>query len=77
MKEFLELYSHWRDRFGWNLEIYNSSIMDWCLKIGYKCTVANKDGVYVVDIQEVDVNRLFAKAYVLLTDWLSDNNGGY
>ena len=76
MKEFIETYERYRDKYGWNLEIYNSSIMDWRIAIGYKSTHP-KTGEVLIHIQSCDLEYAIAKAQIELKDWLSENNNGY
>lgn len=73
---FLEMYERYRDDFGWSLEIYNSSIMDWCINLGYK-TTNSKHGQYIIHIQHHDFSLCMATAEVEIKEWLSENNGGY
>ena len=76
MKEFFDLYaSKYRER-GWNLEVYHSSITDWTIRVGYKLT-SPKHGEDVIFVQDIDRARVFAEAYVALTDWLLNNEQGY
>ncbi len=70
MKDFIKLYDKYCFKFKFTLEIYNSQIMDYCLNI--KC-----GGKEIINIQSCDFNLMFAKAYVELADWLSENNNGY
>jgi hypothetical protein len=76
MEEFVRFYNEkWRDR-GWNLEIYHSSIMDWCITVGYK-TTHPKHGDEIIRVQSCDADFAFAKAQVMLKEWLLKNEGGY
>lgn len=76
MKEFLEVYGRHHLRLGFNLEIYHSSITDWCITVGYKLTNP-KHGEEIVKIQESDYEYALAKAQIALKDWLLENDGGY
>lgn len=76
METFLRFYESIRDTYGFNLEIYNSSITNWCITVGYKITMGKGEEV-VIEIQDSDVDFAFAKAQVALKEWLLKNNGGY
>lgn len=76
MDDFLRFYNMIKDGNGWALEIYHSSIMDWCITIGYK-TTHPKHGTDIIKVQDNDMELAFAKAQIKLKEWLLDNNGGY
>lgn len=76
METFLRWFHEIRDTYGFCIEIYSSSIMDWCIKVGYKSTMP-QHGTVVILIQDCDVDLAFAKAQVKLKDWLMENEGGY
>lgn len=75
MQEFLRFYDQVK-KGSWALEIYNSSIIDWRITIGFVST-NTKYGETIIDVQDCDIEYVFAKAQVLLKDWLSENDGGY
>lgn len=70
MNEFLNFFDEMRKRKKYKLEIYYSSIMDWCI-------TASIGDVDILQVQECDKELAFAKAQVLFKQWLIDNNGGY
>ena len=37
----------------------------------------NGEDAVVVNVQDGDMELCFARAHVVLKDWLSENNGGY
>lgn len=76
MEAFLKFFDSIADQNEFNLEIYYSSIVDWCITVGYKSTSKNH-GVKVISVQEYDPELAFAKAQVQLKEWLSTNKGGY
>lgn len=76
MQEFMRFYNEKKDQYGWNLQIYHSSIVDWCIQIGYK-TTHPKHGDIIINIQDCDMELAFAKAQVKLKKWLLINEGGY
>lgn len=69
-EKFFDLYELHEGRF--RLELGHNSVADWCLNIEWRKT--KKD---IVSIQECDRAKLFALAYCQLTDFLSENYGGY
>jgi hypothetical protein len=76
MSDFLKFYDRIKHNKGWALEIYHSSIMDWCISIGYK-TTHPKHGEMILYVQSCDMELAFAKAQVELKEWLLKNEGGY
>jgi len=76
MKELLKTYERHHLKLGLCLEIYHSSIMDWCITLGYK-TTHPKHGEEIFSIQDCDYELAFAKAQVALKEWLCENNDGY
>jgi len=77
MNEFLSFIDELADRYKIHVEIYYSSIMDWCVKVYRKgCEKDGKDLV-MCDTQSCDMKLAFAKAQVELKEWLSENEGGY
>jgi hypothetical protein len=76
MKSFLKFYEKIRDQHGFKIEIYNSSIMEWCIDIGYKVTMENKE-YKVISVQSSDLDLAFAMAQVELKKWLLEKKGGY
>lgn len=76
MEAFLKFFDSIANQHGFNLEIYYSSIVDWCITVGYKSTNKNH-GEKVISVQECEPELAFAKAQVKLKEWLSTNKGGY
>lgn len=76
VEEFLRFYNSKSYDRGWKLEVYHSSIMDWCITVGYK-TTHSKHGEKIIHVQHCDIDYAFAKAQVEIKEWLSDNEGGY
>ena len=76
MSDFLRFYNSIKGNRGWALEIYHSSIMDWCITIGFKVTHP-KHGDTLIRVQCCDMELCFAKAHVELKEWLLENEGGY
>ena len=62
--------------YGFNLSIYNSSIMDWVIEVGYK-TAHKKSGKIVVYVQTCDMELAFAEAQVKLKEYMSKEYEGY
>lgn len=76
MDDFLKFYDKQSEKHPWALEIYHSSIMDWCINISYKTTHV-KHGETIIQVQNCDMEFAFATAQVELKKWLLDNEGGY
>jgi hypothetical protein len=75
MEEFLKFYNHVKKDF-WTLNIYHSRIVDWGITVGYNST-HSKNGETIIQVQNCDIEYVFAKAQVELKDWLLENEGGY
>lgn len=73
MKEFLEIYDKYSFKKGFKLEIYHSSIMDYCLTIFLKSDEENP----IINIQSNDYDLMFAKGHIALKEWLLEHNEGY
>lgn len=76
MEAFLKFYNEIHYKKGFAMTIYHSSIVDWCITIGYKSSHP-KYGDEIVNIQEPDMELAFAKAQVELKQWLLENENGY
>ncbi|MFD0587698.1 hypothetical protein ACFQZE_06760 [Paenibacillus sp. GCM10027627] len=76
MNEFLKFFNEKRKQNGYTLNVYYSSIMDWCITIGYKKTHP-QHGTDIVKVQNCDMELVFAKAHVQFKEWLLNNKGGY
>ncbi|AMN31280.1 hypothetical protein BFS06_13510 [Clostridium perfringens] len=70
MEDFLEFFESVKNRFSLSLSVYYSSICSWCIQIKH-------NDLSVVYVEDCDMQYSFAKAQVLLKDWLSDKFGGY
>lgn len=78
MNDFLKFYDKVANNYGFNLKIYQSSIMDWCIDIGYKCThVKHNGGKSFIEIQNCDMEYAFAQAQVELKDYMLKEYEGY
>lgn len=76
MNDFLKFFDSIHHQNGYSLEVYCSSIMDWCINIGYKSTHP-LHGDKIVCVQDSDMELAFAKAHVDFKEWLRNNEGGY
>lgn len=76
MYDFLKFYDGIKHNRGWALDVYHSSITDWCIVIEYK-TTDPKYRETIIRIQCSDMGLAFAKAQVALKEWLLENEGGY
>lgn len=70
MDKFMSLFDRYSFEYGLRLNIDYRGITDWSVQIDQK-----KETLF--SEQDVDLNRAIAKAYLFLTDWLMENNGGY
>ena len=59
------------------LEVGHNQIADWCVAVYDKQGKGIKDGVRIVATQGCDRSLAFARAYVELAEYLSENRGGY
>jgi hypothetical protein len=80
IEKLLDIIKDHANSIGLNINIYYSSITDTAIEIGFKTTRPQnieKYGNPFITIQDADRDRAFAKAYIELTEWLSENFGGY
>lgn len=70
MSDFLIFFDKVKDWYKFRMEIYYSTVMDYCISI----FVGDKK---IISIQDNDVELIFAKAQCELKQWLLDNNDGY
>lgn len=70
MQDFLSFFNDIAKKYHFNLEIYYSETMDWCISIYKKDCIDNIT-------QDCDMELCFAKAQAKLKEWLSENKGGY
>lgn len=75
MEVFIRFYAE-HNPGHWALDIRHSSIVDWCITVGYKVS-HEKHGETIIHVQDCDVDLAFAKAQVALKEWLCEHNGGY
>ncbi|MEC0242781.1 hypothetical protein P4H66_23500 [Paenibacillus dokdonensis] len=70
MDDFLRFFDDKKDDGPWKLDIYYSLILDWKISIEYK-------GNEIVRVQDCDMEFAFAKAHVLVKEWLIEHEGGF
>lgn len=70
--DFFEVYEA---QDGLNLAMEHNSVADWGIEIGERSDGGYKRVILITCV--ADRKALFAKAYVELTEWLSENRGGY
>lgn len=75
--EFLVFFDAIKESHPMHLEIGYSKIMDWCIHIWRKGTGEDGKDQEVLLVQSNDLEYAFAKAQVMLKDWLIENMGGY
>ena len=80
-KELFDLIQNYGSSIGLTVNIYYSSIVEWNIEIGFKPTrqkyIQKYGSPFIVVDNECDLNLAIAKTYIKLTEWLSENNGGY
>ena len=69
--DFFELYE---EKGFLAIEIGHNQTADWCLQIQDRKVSKHNN---IINLQDCDRKKLFAKAYCELTDYLSENYGGY
>jgi len=74
MSELIEMFNRWKHEFALRLNIDYRNVTDWSIVISQGKFSEQK---VLFEEQDIDLNILTAKAYIFLTDWLSENNGGY
>ena len=72
-----ELFSVVENNANLCLEVGYNSVADWCITVYDKSGGSISDATMVVSVQECVSDLAFAKAYVQLTDYLSENRGGW
>lgn len=76
MTDFLKFFDEKTSSYPMHLVISYSKRCDWCIHI-YKRGCADDGSIEIVYVESCDMEYAFAKAQVLLKDFLSDHNGGY
>jgi len=59
------------------LEVGHNSIADWCVTVYDRKGKHLRDGERIIGVQDCGRRRAFARAYIELTEYLSENRGGY
>lgn len=84
MAEFLKFVDDLTKRFPVHVSIYYSKIMDWCIKVTKVGCASDYPGsrregadAILCDVQSCDIELAFAKAQLMLKDWLLVFDGGY
>ena len=84
MSDFLKFIDDLRHSFAIHIEIYYSKNMDWCITIYKKGCSSDYigadiegDDVIICKIQDCDMELCFAKAHVVVKEWMREFNGGY
>ncbi|MBC3901549.1 hypothetical protein GH811_18275 [Acetobacterium malicum] len=73
MSDFLKFFEEKVESYPMHMEIYYSKTTDWCITIWKKMD----EKVEIVNVQSNDMELVFAKAHVVLKEWLLENEGGY
>lgn len=71
MSDFLKFFNEYNAKRNFKLEIYYSGIMDWCINI------YTKDNESIINIQNCDMEFVFARAQVEFKEYLLEHFDGY
>lgn len=84
MNDFLKFLDKKLRDFPMHVEISYNKTCDWSIYIYKKgcasdCPDSGRNGqdAVIVDVQDGDMELCFAKAQVVLKEWLLENEGGY
>lgn len=85
MRDFLRFFDEMVKRFPMHLDISYSKTCDWTIEIYKKGCASDypeadsdsNDNVYIVSVQDCDMELCFARAHVELKQWLLRFNNGY
>lgn len=77
MSEFLKFFDKIRRTSPMHLEVSYSKICDWIIHIYKRDCSDDGSDLEIFYGSDGDVDLIFAKAYVALKEWLTDNEGGY
>lgn len=84
MSDFLKFFAEKVKHFPMHFELTYSKITDWGIYIykrggaeDYPESRKSGQNAVIVQVQDVDIEICCAKAYVALTDWLCEHEGGY
>lgn len=58
-----------------NLAISYTKVCDWCVEVEQRVEIGKAKRI--VNVQDGDLNRACAEAYLKTTEWLRINKGGY
>lgn len=73
-EQFFNLYEN---QSSLALEVGHNSIADWCVTVYDRKGTSLKDSKRVIGVQECDRITAFARAYIELSEYVSENRGGY
>lgn len=77
MNEFLKFFDKKVKTYPMHLEITCSKICDWRICVWKRGCGENGEDLWLVDVQDGDMELCFAKAQVALKEWLSEYEDGY
>lgn len=82
--DFFKFFDDITRNFPMHLSVHYCKICDWEITVWKKgcasdfpTAIHDGEDVIIVRVQDTDLQRAFAQAYVELTDWLSEFRGGY
>lgn len=58
-----------------NFELSYTKITDWTIVVEHRIAIGESEKI--VEVQDGDLMRCAAEAYLKTTEWLSEHNGGY
>ena len=77
MGEFLAFAAELVRRYPLHISISYAKMTDWTISIYKRGCAEDGSDISICIVQDCDIELAFAKAHVLLKEWLLDNEGGY
>ncbi len=77
MSDFLRFFNSLVKHYPLHILITYDKTCDWQISIYKKGCGENGEDLYICYAQDGDIELCFAKAQVLLKQWLIENNNGY
>ena len=74
MEKLLEVFNEYKFKYNLAIDIGYTKVSDWFIEIKQGNHAEYKQLFWEEDC---DLNTCIAKAYLFLTEWLIENNGGY
>lgn len=77
MNELLEFVAELVKWYPLHVNISYAKMTDWTISIYKRGCADDGSDIIICNVQNCDVELAFAKAHVLLKNWLLDTEGGY